>query len=129
MAGVVVVRSNQTGAALELWRTGLSRSRPGGVLDLEGVAKMKLRVNAGYVMIERSKVDFHGLLLPYDKREVSRGKVVGMGTWRNGKGDRIIPRFQTGDVVQFEPCVGYEFNDYLFIPYEYIYGVYADDKR
>lgn len=129
MAGVVVVRSNQTGTALELWRTGLSRSRPGGVLDLEGVAKMKLRVNAGYVMIERSKVDFHGLLLPYDKREVSRGKVVGMGTWRNGKGDRIIPRFQTGDVVQFEPCVGYEFNDYLFIPYEYIYGVYADDKR
>lgn len=129
MEGVVVVRSNQTGTALELWRTGLSRSRPGGVLDLEGVAKMKLRVNAGYVMIERSKVDFHGLLLPYDKREVSRGKVVGMGTWRNGKGDRIIPRFQTGDVVQFEPCVGYEFNDYLFIPYEYIYGVYADDKR
>ena len=129
MAGVVVVRSNQTGAALELWRTGLSRSRPGGVLDLEGVAKMKLRVNAGYVMIERSKVDFHGLLLPYDKREVSRGKVVGMGTWRNGKGDRIIPRFQTGDVVQFEPCVGYEYKDYLFIPYEYIYGVYADDKR
>lgn len=126
---MVVVRSNQTGTALELWRTGLSRSRPGGVLDLEGVAKMKLRVNAGYVMIERSKVDFHGLLLPYDKREVSRGKVVGMGTWRNGKGDRIIPRFQTGDVVQFEPCVGYEFNDYLFIPYEYIYGVYADDKR
>ena len=129
MAGVAVIRSNQTGTALELWRTGLSRSRPGGVLDLEGVAKMKLRVNAGYVMIERSKVDFHGLLLPYDKREVSRGKVVGMGTWRNGKGDRIIPRFQTGDVVQFEPCVGYEFNDYLFIPYEYIYGVYADDKR
>ena len=129
MAGVAVIRSNQTRTALELWRTGLSRSRPGGVLDLEGVAKMKLRVNAGYVMIERSKVDFHGLLLPYDKREVSRGKVVGMGTWRNGKGDRIIPRFQTGDVVQFEPCVGYEFNDYLFIPYEYIYGVYADDKR
>lgn len=126
---MAVIRSNQTGTALELWRTGLSRSRPGGVLDLEGVAKMKLRVNAGYVMIERSKVDFHGLLLPYDKREVSRGKVVGMGTWRNGKGDRIIPRFQTGDVVQFEPCVGYEFNDYLFIPYEYIYGVYADDKR
>ena len=98
-------------------------------MGFKGVAKMKLRVNAGYVMIERSKVDFHGLLLPYDKREVSRGKVVGMGTWRNGKGDRIIPRFQTGDVVQFEPCVGYEFNDYLFIPYEYIYGVYADDKR
>lgn len=90
---------------------------------------MKLRVNAGYVMIERSKVDSHGLLLPYDKREVSRGKVIGMGTWRNGKGDRIIPRFKVGDVVQFEPCVGYEYREYLFIPYEYIYGVYADDKR
>lgn len=88
---------------------------------------MKFKVNAGYVMIERSKVDSHGLLLPYDKREVSSGKVVGMGAWRNRKGDRIIPRFQTGDVVQFEPYVGYEFKDYLFIPYEYIYGVYADD--
>ena len=43
---------------------------------------MKLRVNAGYVMIEREKVDSHGLLLPYDKREVSRGRVVGMGSRR-----------------------------------------------
>ena len=32
---------------------------------------MKLKVNTGYVMIERQKVDAHGILLPYDKREVS----------------------------------------------------------
>lgn len=124
---MAVIRSNQTGTALELWRTGFFRSRPGGVLDLEGVAKMKLRVNAGYVMIEREKVDSHGLLLPYDKREVSRGRVVGMGTMRDGRGNKILPAFGPGDVVQFEPFVGYEYNEYLFIPFEYIYGVVAGD--
>lgn len=124
---MVVVRSNQTGAALELWRTGLSRSRPGGVLDLEGVAKMKLKVNAGYVMVERQKMDAHGLLLPYDKREVNRGVVVGMGTMRDSRGNKVLPAFGPGDTVQFEPFVGYEYDDYLFIPYEYVYGVVTDD--
>lgn len=124
---MAVIRSNQTGTALELWRTGFSRSRPGGVLDLEGVAKMKLRVNAGYVMIEREKVDSHGLLLPYDKREVSRGRVVGMGTMRDSRGNKVLPAFGPGDVVQFEPFVGYEYNEYLFIPFKYIYGVVAGD--
>lgn len=124
---MVVVRSNQTGAALELWRTGLSRSRPGGVLGLEGVTKMKLKVNAGYVMIERQKVDAHGLLLPYDKREVNRGVVVGMGTMRDSRGNKVLPAFGPGDTVQFEPFVGYEYDDYLFIPYEYVYGVVTDD--
>lgn len=127
MAGVVVVRSDHTGAALELCRTGLSRGRPGGVLGLEEVAKMKLKVNAGYVMIERQKVDAHGLLLPYDKREVKRGVVVGMGTMRDSRGNKILPAFGPGDVVQFEPFVGYEYDEYLFIPYEYVYGVVTDD--
>lgn len=88
---------------------------------------MKLRVNAGYVMIERQKVNAHGLLLPYDKREVSRGRVVGMGTMRGSRGNKVLPAFGPGDVVQFEPFVGYEYNEYLFIPYEYIYGVVASD--
>ena len=94
---------------------------------MEGVAKMKLRVNAGYVMIEREKVYSHGLLLPYDKREVSRGRVVGMGTMRDSRGNKVLPAFGPGDVVQFEPFVGYEYNEYLFIPFEYIYGVVAGD--
>ena len=127
MAGVVVIRSDHSGAALELCRTGISRDHPGGVLGLEGVAQMKLKVNAGYVMVERQKVDAHGLLLPYDKREVNRGVVVGMGTMRDSRGDKILPAFGPGDTVQFEPFVGYEYNDYLFIPYEYVYGVVADD--
>lgn len=88
---------------------------------------MKLKVNAGYVMIEREKVDSHGLLLPYDKREVSRGRVVGMGTMRDSWGNKILPAFGPGDVVQFEPFVGYEYNEHLFIPFEYIYGVVAGD--
>ena len=88
---------------------------------------MKLRVNAGYVMVERKKVDAHGLLLPYDKREVNRGVVVGMGTMRDSRGNKILPAFGPGDTVQVEPFVGYEYNDYLFIPYEYVYGVVTDD--
>lgn len=93
------------------------------------MVEVKLRVNAGYVMIERQKVDTHGVLLPYDKREVCRGTVVGMGTMRNKSGDKVVPAFRLGDMVQFEPFVGYEYKDYLFIPYEYVYGVYANDKR
>ena len=88
---------------------------------------MKLRVNAGYVMIEREKVDAHGILLPYDKREVSRGVVVGVGTVRDNRGNKILPAFGPGDVVQFEPFVGYEYDEYLFIPYEYVYGVVSND--
>lgn len=127
MAGVAAICSDHTGTALELCRTGISRDRPGGVLGFKGVAQMKLKVNAGYVMIERQKVEAHGLLLPYDKREVNRGVVVGMGTMRDSRGDKILPAFGPGDTVQFEPFVGYEYNDYLFIPYEYVYGVVADD--
>lgn len=124
---MVVIRSDHSGAALELCRTGFSRGRPGGVLGFEGVAQMKLKVNAGYVMIERQKVDAHGLLLPYDKREVNRGVVVGMGTMRDSRGNKVLPAFGPGDTVQFEPFVGYEYDDYLFIPYEYVYGVVTDD--
>lgn len=124
---MAVVRSDHSGAALELCRTGLSRGRPGGVLGLEGVAQMKLKVNAGYVMIERQKVEAHGLLLPYDKREVSMGVVVGMGTMRDSRGNKVLPAFGPGDTVQFEPFVGYEYDDYLFIPYEYVYGVISGD--
>ena len=124
---MAVVRSDHSGAALELCRTGISRDRPGGVLGFKGVAQMKLKVNAGYVMIERQKEDAHGLLLPYDKREVSRGVVVGMGTMRDSRGNKILPAFGPGDTVQFEPFVGYEYDEYLFIPYEYVYGVVTDD--
>ena len=105
------------------------RVRPSGIFGGKGVAEVKLRVNAGYVMIEREKVDAHGILLPYDKREVCRGTVVGVGTMRNKSGDKVVPAFRPGDTVQFEPFVGYEYEDFLFIPYEYVYGVYADDQR
>lgn len=124
---MVAICSDHTGTALKLCRTGISRGRPGGVLGFKGVAQMKLKVNAGYVMIERQKVNAHGILLPYDKREVNRGVVVGMGTMRDGKGNKILPAFGPGDTVQFEPFVGYEYGDYLFIPYEYVYGVVTDD--
>lgn len=87
----------------------------------------KYRVNAGYVMIERAKVDAHGLLLPYDKREISRGRVLGVGTIRSQKGEKILSGIKPGDLVQYEPFVGYEYGDYLFIPYEYVYGVVTND--
>ena len=43
------------------------------------------------------------------------------------RGRGLKSAFGPGDVVQFEPFVGYEYNEYLFIPFEYIYGVVAGD--
>lgn len=80
-----------------------------------------MRVNAGYVMVEPLRTKYK-LLTPYDKRELNRGRVVGIGTIRDDKGRVVRPGIQVGDVVVYESFVGYEYNEYLFIPYEYVFG-------
>lgn len=80
-----------------------------------------LRTNAGYVMVEPLAVKYK-LVTPYDKRELNRGRVVGVGTIRDQKGRVVRLGIQAGDVVVYEPFVGYEYKEYLFIPYEYVFG-------
>lgn len=91
---------------------------------------MGYKVNAGFVMVRPLSTDYGPILKPYDEREMNVGRVVGVGTIRD-KGGRIRrPEFAPGDTVVFEPFTGYEYKDFIFIPYEFVYSmVVRNDKR
>ncbi len=86
---------------------------------------MGLRVNAGYVLVEPLPVRYNYLMY-YDKRELNEGRVIGVGTIRDRKGNRVRPGIQAGDTIAYEPFVGYEYDELLFIQYEYIFGKIED---
>lgn len=82
---------------------------------------MELRVNAGYVLVEPLPGRYNYLMY-YDKRELNMGRVIGIGTIRDQKGNMVRSGIQAGDVVAYESFVGYEYGKYLFVPYEYVFG-------
>ena len=87
---------------------------------------MRLKVNAGYIMVKPCVKDYGKLVTPYDDREMCVGAVVDVGTVRNRKGEVYRPAFAPGEKVFYEPFTGYEYNELVFVPYEFVYGVVKD---